>query len=361
MRDLQLDSYRAIVRIFVIVVSHTMWWLEAVTEAAAGAFLFSMPLLFFIAGAAASFKPSHRTFRHTVANRVSKVLVPAWIFLLVCGTVKLVLLLLDIYPWHNPGFRPGTAVSSLLFTAFLGEFEDFAPGTAHIWFILPYFLVAISVPLQTRLSRHVNRWVLAGTALLAAKFAWVLPLHWGWTFPLAGALFYNFFFMAGFLFYRKLRNRTIAAIGTAALLMLVINAHRGGLSPHALFEYMNRAKFEYHSLFLWYSLASLCLFSLIAGRFSLPHGRFLQLWNRHGYHIYIWHSWIYLPVLTWILPLVAPHVGQGLHALIIYSIFILPLATAIGWIHKRLHETGKRKPENGKLETGRPAKCKPHT
>ena len=294
-RDIQLDIYRAIVMMHIVCIIHLVTFLHFYFEPFMSIVLFEMPAIFFIAGASMSYQKRRKGIGEMIRNRFERVVIPYFIYVF----VMLVLLVLLSFIWHF--FYP--QVESLKdgyftrkFTFDITEYtwydvlqiircEDIpqSPYVYHLWFIPVYLILTCTFPIQTILMQKVNRWIYI--AISIALFIMVV-LFTDNCF-VRNVFCYNVFLVAGYLFYKKLDLRHIYLIGASALVVVLIYLYQlGDFIP------MHSHKFPADLLFLSYNIVVLCLFSLIFGRVRLPNLRIFQIWNKHGYSIYLYHSFI---------------------------------------------------------------------
>ena len=74
-RDEQLDIYRAMSMMYVLCVTHVVYWLYIGLEPIKSLILVEMPIIFFITGASLSLTKK-KSFRKALKNRTKRVLIP---------------------------------------------------------------------------------------------------------------------------------------------------------------------------------------------------------------------------------------------------------------------------------------------
>ncbi len=294
-RDIQLDIYRAIVMMHIVCIIHLVTFLHFYFEPFMSIVLFEMPAIFFIAGASMSYQKRRKGIGEMIRNRFERVVIPYIIYVF----VMLVLLALLSFVWHY--FYP--QVESLKEGYFTRRFtfdittytwhdvlqilccEDIpqSPYVYHLWFIPVYLILTCTFPFQTSLLQKVNRWYYAAFSI--ALFILVVLLTDNRF--LRNVFCYNVFLVGGYLFYKKMELRHVLLVGATALVVVLVYLYQfGDFIP------MHNHKFPADLLFLSYNIVVLCLFSLILGRIQLPNLRIFQIWNKHGYSIYLYHSFV---------------------------------------------------------------------
>ncbi len=78
-RDVQLDAYRAMLMIYIVCFIHVEFWLGYGKEPMMSLSLVEMPLIFFVSGAALSYRREPRPFWTIVCNRGKRILLPYYI------------------------------------------------------------------------------------------------------------------------------------------------------------------------------------------------------------------------------------------------------------------------------------------
>lgn len=102
MRDTQLDHYRALMMMHVII-GHVMYWLYAAGEPYLSFVLFAMAGTFFIAGASVAVNTRRRSLWSTVVNRIGRVVIPFYIYavVIIAFTVAVTALVGDTTGWGS--------------------------------------------------------------------------------------------------------------------------------------------------------------------------------------------------------------------------------------------------------------------
>lgn len=138
-RDVNLDLFRGFAMIYITCVVHLICWMEPDIPHKY-LILFEMPLIFFIAGAAHTFSKKKNYIKY-VKGRINRVVIPYWGFLLIIYCIVTILFLcFDGKPVNNKAYL------GAIFLTGSGHGLGM-PRTSHLWFVMPYFLISILVPL----------------------------------------------------------------------------------------------------------------------------------------------------------------------------------------------------------------------
>lgn len=289
-RDIQLDNYRALVMIYILCVSHVLHWLLNAGEPILSVVVIGTPVIFFVSGAALSVSRSKRGIVETVINRLKRIVVPFYIYAIVAIVIAVVATLL-IPRIELVGFRP-VHLSDFSWTDALKvifcQDVPHIPYMAHLWFIIPYLILACSFPLQVKLTKHVNRHVY----FVACILLFVVVQSFTQNALIREVLCYNVFIVAGYLYYRKCDMRLCVLLAVIALAALLINEFL--LGGH--FSPLQDHKFPPDWVFCAYSLFVLCLVSLVFWKIRVPQNRLLRIWNKRGYTMYLYQSVIFAVV-----------------------------------------------------------------
>ncbi len=325
-RDIQLDCYRSLAMIYIVCVIHIMYLLQIGEEPVKSVLLFEMPVIFFIAGASQSYKKEH-SFKDTLINRARRVLVPYYIFLAVLFVWFSACTLLHA-TFHGREIDM-TALTTAEITKMLmtGGCVDI-PFLGYTWFILCYFLISCSLPLQKKLIDKMPAWLY----MLSISGIYILWSLLGMHSPeniVEECLCYNLFYILGFLYYRKAGCKKIALAAVVPVIISVYLLASGKLVP------MQSHKFPPDLLFTVYCLACLCILALIFGKVKIRYSRLLKIWNVRGYSIYLYQS-----ISFFIVDKLTENITRGIKDnLVLYFIYILPVfvtATALSYFTYRI-------------------------
>lgn len=211
-RDIQLDCYRAAVMIYILAVVHTVYWFGFGSEPLRSFVLIEMPLIFFISGAAISVRNKKETLRGAVLNRFKRVYIPFFIYSLVLLVIASALCwLLD----------SGTVMAAIADKKWMDLGRSILQSrnslnTSHLWFILPYFIISASSPLQLRAIGKMgrNKYMVSLLAFFTIIYIlWeIIPAESTmkeWAGDVKFYMMWNVFYVAGILYYKKLNKKRI--------------------------------------------------------------------------------------------------------------------------------------------------------
>jgi len=136
--------------------------------------------------------------------------------------------------------------------------------------------------------------------------------------------------VGGYLFYKKLDSRQIVIIAALAIMAMSVYLYWFGD-----FVEMHSHKFPADILFLTYNIVVICFFSIILGRVKLPNLRIFQIWNKHGYSIYLYHSFVLFIVYIFLLFLVRVTSSRVIQLSLCVVLMFL-LSTYISFLTTRL-------------------------
>lgn len=300
-RDIQLDIYRALMMIYVPCVIHVFYWLNLVGQPWRSLALFEMPVIFFISGASMYVTKKETTFYQTIKNRSKRIIIPYYFYILVS---ILITLPLSFFPTLGYPEKSILSFNSIFKAIFIQDNHGITPYSFHLWFILPYLIVSCSFSIQKKWADKVNKWCYMLLLLSTCVVAVYIPgSYWGITGNifriLRNAIFYNFFFVAGYLFYKQIPRITILkiiVISAFALFFYGLILYIG----HGYISSMQGHKFPPDLLFLLFGIFIISLLGYIFGSITIPHNRIISHWNKNGYTIYLWQNisfWIYTILL----------------------------------------------------------------
>lgn len=276
-RDEQLDLYRGLVMIYIVCFTHVAYWLKSAFEPFTSIILFEMPVIFFISGAALQISNKKRGIIQTIGNRAQRILLPYYIYaiIIVLGVVMVEKLFhLDITK---------ESLSTISNIWYPDSSSIPIPFTNHLWFIVPYLTVCCLFSLERSMCERINRYVFMSILLACCIIAQI----WIERGLFRNIIYYNFFMMAGYLFYKRLSLTHIiyiASISLTVFIMLFNFLWKGSMQIH---------KFPPDMVFLSFGIFSLSVLSLIFNKIRIPSISFIKYWNKHGYTIYLWQNVAY--------------------------------------------------------------------
>lgn len=326
-RDITLDICRGLIMIYIVCVIHVIYWFDLGTEPLKSALLFEMPVIFFIAGASQRVSGKEKTFRETIVNRFRRLILPLYIFLAVLFSILAIYTAVHPECFHTL-FDPWKTIKVLCTGG-----SDTIPYYGYTWFISVYFIISCSLPLQRKLLRHVPTWayllLIAATVLLLSG-----GVHFGGETEIKHIPVYNFFYIAGYAYYRKCSKPLLYSTAAVTTLFTIICFANGTMLP------MQSHKFPADILFLVFGTSALCILSIAIKKVALylrirkttirPNG-IIDIWNKRGYTIYLYqtisHSITYHLVHRW-----AESMEYYFAAFIIYSVTVFVITTAMSYV-----------------------------
>lgn len=283
-RDTQLDTYRALSMMYIVCVIHYIYWFGIGSEPLRSALLFEMPAIFFIAGASQSLKKNGKgnSFGKMLIGRAKRILIPYYIYL------PILYIWLAAMTFIMPENGCSTAdirsitTADIIKTVLTGGSNNI-PYYGYTWFISCYLIISLSLPIQKRIlsviSAHTYM-VLASATVLAFSFI---------KFPVAeneikNIPLYNFFYIAGYLYYRNYSVKALYTVTAIASLICIICFYDGTMIP------MQDHKFPADFYFLIFGTACIGILSICLRKISLPYTPIMDIWNVRGYTIYLYQN-----------------------------------------------------------------------
>ena len=285
-RDLQLDMYRGLVMIYILCVIHVTYSLGLAPEPWRSVILFEMPVIFFISGASVAVASSRHGVKGTAWSRFKRVLLPyyAYIFytaIIVCA----------IAAWSHFSGSTSTdidlSVKKFAKALIPHDWALDVPYMSHLWFVIPYLAVSCVFPffrgVVDRLPRAVTTGILLASCVAVVFVPWEIVRE---------IVIYNFFFVIGYLYYKKLSVRWMAAIAglSAVILAVCVVGLDIGIMP------MQAHKFPPDLIFLIYGVGALALLGILFSYVKIPNFKLLEIWNKRGYTIYLWQNYFFIAV-----------------------------------------------------------------
>lgn len=282
-RDLQLDIYRALMMVYIPCVIHVMYWLGKVGEPFRSIALFEMPVIFYISGATMYVTNTDRGFLSSVSNRVKRILFPYYFYILIS------LLFVLLFSLYFPSLSE-ISLRSMIKILLAQDHSLPVPYMSHLWFIIPYLIVSCSFPIQKKWANSVNRWIYM---VILIAFLFIIQHAWNSSQSIIykvirEALFYNFFFIAGYLFYKRISLKQLITVTIlSGMIAAILIYHECAFTGEFT---MQSHKFPPDLLFIFFGTFCICFLSLTFGNFKLPQNRILMHWNKYGYTIYLWQN-----------------------------------------------------------------------
>ncbi len=332
-RDKNLDMYRALTLIYIVCVIHVSYWLPFHFEPYKGLLLWEMPAIFYIAGASAQLSRK-KSVKEQVKSRCERVLIPYYIYALACLFLLLIVSLLPITTNSIDYKLFDYGVSDIL-SVVLGRGIPGVPMVRHLWFILPYMLVSSSFPIQRNMIERYRLKYLFACFFVFACFSFVLKFsnidfsqyHWLIVFVVLNCsyfLCYNVFFVAGFLFYKRIRRSHVGVLLLVCLVLLIFLTK--GHIPDMQVE-----KFPPTVLFVLFGTAWLCLISLVFPQLPL-RGTIIERWNKYGFTMYLYQNFAFLFFHFTVAKIMSRYIGWGVLGFIISVLSLLVISTFLSYL-----------------------------
>ncbi|MFT6836028.1 MAG: peptidoglycan/LPS O-acetylase OafA/YrhL [Francisellaceae bacterium] len=284
-RNKRLDLARGLVMLYVVTIIHGAYWLGLGNDFRS-ILLFEMPVVFIISGYAFAFysknKPSINltSYIKYAQTRVSRIYIPYFAYAVVCIIVVILAqentnIQEHIFAWLNPFTRgTGHSISSL---------------TWHLWFIPPFIIVTLLLPIVTH--RWIEKLPFALCFLLLVFFLYFA--NWWVEGKFSTPVFYFFWAYVGYKLGAGLtikRNILFAVIAIAAILLAI-----GVVFMNQTLN-MQLNKFPPNLMFLWFSCIWIAILFITCNHVSpkivnyLLENKFVALFVKNGYSIYLWQG-----------------------------------------------------------------------
>lgn len=291
-RDLQLDMYRSLVMIHIVCVVHVLYWLGLGREPLNSILLFEMPVIFFISGAAVKISGGQeRSFVQMFKNRFKRIVLPYYIYLIYSFFFIIVLaafsklsghLLMDIskFKWLD------------IWDWLIMKEGHLIPCSSHLWFLIPFFLISISTPIQLKVLKRIPKipYLLINLVLfvlIAEPEIFVLDRsYYSAAYYAACFLGYNLFYLSGLFFYHSIKFKYIFL-----LFLFAVGIFYFWTKGETVI--MQNHKFPPDMVFVSYSLIVLVVLSLVFTYVKIPCNKVLSFWNKNGYELFLYQNYVY--------------------------------------------------------------------
>lgn len=323
-RDNDLDTFRGWVMIYIVGFIHTIsatifnWY----TDTYATLLLIEMPIIFYISGASYSIS-SKKNYDTYVKNRIKRIIIPLVIYLLTYT--------LGCYISGNIPFKE---VVTTLFTFISSVIQNKTTVLSHLWFIHPYFIIALMLPLLHYISKRVNSMAIYLSLIVLLVILYFYPNY---------VLCYIIPTFAG-LYYRQTKpyNRYIILI---IMLMSIIVCYKQGCSWN-----MQLNKFPSNLMFISYCIAVLILISeplkwCCKQLTRIPAVNYIvQQYARYDYTIYLYHIHV-ISAVTYAYAVLIQYLGFTPHKVIAHIIIstitllcMIPIGKFFTYINNKVIE-----------------------
>ena len=331
-RDIQLDAYRALSMIYIVCVIHVLYWLNIGSDTIKSISLIEMPVIFFIAGGAASCTVNRqKTFKEIVISRFNRVIAPFYVYAFVSvaliATVSFIPVL-DKLGYNILRYNFSSIVSILLCLDI-----PQVPNTSHLWFIVPYFVISISTSLQWKAIKQIKPvYYILINIIVYILFLYLRILCGGTANHdvkdpmniLQMILGYNIFYIMGLSFYKRVPKKYIPFI---IPVMFLVYWWGGNMD----YTNMQGHKFPPDLVFISYNLFVLSFLFLIFSYIKIPYNNLLKIWNNRGYTIYLYQNYIFY-VVSIIAYKLGIDIKSGILEFIVFSTIIFSLSIVVSYL-----------------------------
>lgn len=324
--------------IYVVCFIHVIFWFNIGSEPYISMALIEMPAIFFISGASLSIRNRNENLLETFLNRFKRVILPYYIYAFISLLILTFFTLLGRYLIPYIGKQVDLDYDVLYFFDITSySMNDIAyilfcrnisqsPFSSHLWFIMPYMIISCSFVFQSKIIKKLNKWYYAASCIILC----ILTQLFTDRSIIREIVFYNVFFLSGYLFYKKIGIKQIAIAGLLFVLIISVYIVFGGS-----FTPMQGHKFPPDLVFLFYGLFFLCFISLILWHIKLPKLWIFQLWNSRGYTIYLYQNFVYFMLYTFLLSYIKKIQCDFIQCLIC-SVIIFLVSTLLSFLTCRI-------------------------
>lgn len=293
-RDANLDKYRAIVMAYIVCIIHLIYWAGFCSEPDRSFLLFEMPVIFFISGA--SYRLSTpKSYTSFVKGRIRRIIIPYYIWLLL--SLPLSIILLQFGRWGiDAGLTEGMSNSELMDSGIrkivlFHRSQGLIPFDNHVWFIVPFFLIMLLAPIVSRLINNQRDMVFCIVLFLLLVFVGDFLYHemliHNKVVELINYVFaYLPFFIIGFA-YKKAKLTPWHILLAILLIFISVWAMRNGVYPDSV----QLNKFPPTCCFVIYNFGVLLLLIYLFDHIRIPDWKWLEIYNKRGFTIYIYQNW----------------------------------------------------------------------
>ncbi|MBL8543135.1 MAG: acyltransferase [Hyphomonadaceae bacterium] len=300
-RNVGLDVARGLLMAWIIVAVHGVFWLRLAPTGPASLFLFEMPPVFMITGAAYFLGEGAKRGRlqpgayfDFLLRRGVRIYLPYLAYVLVAaaivtavrwdGNITLAEIAARIVAWINP-------------LQYGGGGHTWKMLSWHLWFVGPFLLVTALLPfIAVRAPGFMKPWMLAVLGGLAILGLGQLSFAPGVDGLIKNAVFYAFWAVFGFMLAASPRRWSIGDYAVLLVLALAGMAAAKLALPGQVSLDMQHNKFPPNAMFFLFSCAWMALF-LIAVRFitgaqieAMARSPLLKPFISAGYSIYLWQG-----------------------------------------------------------------------
>lgn len=289
-RDLQLDMYRSLSMIYIVCVIHVLYWLDLGEKHISSILLFEMPIIFFISGAAVKVsKGGRKSFTQMFKNRFKRIVLPYYVYILYSIIFLVVLAILSYYTGRLLVDISKFKWQYLLDWLMMKE-GHVIPYSSHLWFLIPYFLISISTPVQLKILSCVSKipYLLINLILfvLLSNVFVIDRSYYSIGYYVTTFLGYNLFYLLGLFYYRNIRIKYVSLLFFCAVSIFCI-------LTKCEFVVMQSHKFPPDMIFVSYNLIVLLLLCFIFSYVKIPSNKIFSFWNKNGYELFLYQNCIF--------------------------------------------------------------------
>lgn len=285
MRNDAIDLSRGLLMIYIIILIHGSFWLNLIPRQFSSILLFEMPLIFLISGYTFGLTNTKSSYLSLASYwiyfkaRLSRILLPYTIYSLVC---------ICIVNYFSKSTVDITMILSWINPFLYGDGYTFSTLNWHLWFIAPFLVVALLMPLLKILSfkRTPPFYLFIILCLL-----FIIS-----NFHLRSFSTYFFYYLWAFLGYElslnlRFSNKQLLTICISSAILLFI--------LHIIFNInldMQSNKFPPNIIFLVFSFIWTSLIIYISSKIPSDivnravKNKFIKIFITYGYSIYLWQG-----------------------------------------------------------------------
>lgn len=267
-RDTNLDLYRGATMMYIVGFIHVIgYWINPYKSNLLSLSLFVMPMIFYISGASYALSRP-KPYGQYLIGRIKRIIIPLLVYIGIH----------TLYNTIKGEIAPQEMIQAA--TRFIYEiFTDQCHENGHLWYITPYFIIAMLLPLMHHLSHRINQY---------GAYALLLATMVGLYFYPNYVLCYGVSTFAG-LYY--MRNKPYKSIVT---LLLFVAGMALWIAQGRVWN-IQINKFPTTLMYLSYTSCMLIIFSQPLKWLCRQVARIgfikymLEQYARHGYVIYLFN------------------------------------------------------------------------
>lgn len=354
-RDKTVDYLRATAMLWVIVI-HVLYWgnffVSDTVNLIKSFLLFEMPLFFFVTGASNSFSKT-RGYFNFVFKRYKRVLIPYWIFALIC-------IVFSIIDFKNSGSLAPNAIGDIFLSWLIPhdtQMTNIPYLTWALWFIPVYLGIILIIPLLKlmRSCKHSDMFI------IVLLFVFVATCYLGLG-RIRIVAFYSIWTYIG-LFYDKITAHITERNFRKALLFVALVGLVGILGLHTvgLPLDMQYNKAPPNLMFLVFSVVNLSIIFLLIPyitklgkyieQYKLPN-KILALFSTRTMTIYLYQSFAFYIAIRFINTLI-PRIDfiSAVIKAMLCLIFAVVLCCAFALLFGKIEDIGNRRKKTANKES----------